>query len=84
MSIAGFIAIAATVAGTVLGYRIKNIWYHYDPSGGLAEDDFDYFKWSDRETEGSKINEEINEAFEEAGEDIEEAFEGDERLLAHF
>jgi len=84
MIIAGFVGLAAQAAGVVLGFRIKNIWYHYDPSGSQAEKDFDYFKWSDRETEGSKINEEINEAFEEAGEDIEEAFEGEERLIADF
>jgi len=84
MIIAGFVGLAAQAAGVVLGYRIKNIWFHYDPTGSQAEKDFDYFKWSDRETEGSKINEEINEAFEEAGEDIEEAFEGEERLIADF
>ena len=84
MIIAGFVGLAAEVAGVVLGWRIKNIWYHYDPSGSQSEKDFDYFKWSDRETKGSKINEEIEEAFEEAGEDIEEAFDGEERLLADF
>lgn len=84
MLIAGIVGLCANVAGIVLGYRLKNLWYHYDPSGGLAEKDFDYFQWSDRETEGSKLNDEINESFEEMGEDIEEAFEDESRLLADF
>jgi hypothetical protein len=36
--IGGFVGLAAHIAGLVLGYRIKNIWYHYDPSASEAEE----------------------------------------------
>ena len=51
MIIAAFVGAAAVGVGAYFAYFIKNLWYNYDDSGSKLDDDFDFFKWSDREDE---------------------------------
>ena len=32
---------------------MKNLWYIYDPTGALKDEEFDYFKWTDMEGDDS-------------------------------
>ena len=43
-------------AGIVMGWKMKNLWYIYDPTGALKDEEFDYFKWTDMEGDDSTRN----------------------------
>ena len=32
---------------------MKNLWYIYDATGALKDEEFDYFKWTDMEGDDS-------------------------------
>ena len=49
MPIAAFVGSAAIGVGIYFGWAIKGLWYNYDIAGTLKNQDFDYFKWTDRE-----------------------------------
>ena len=51
MIIAAFVGAAAVGVGAYFAYFIKNLWYNYDGNGSKLDDDFDFFKWSDRDDE---------------------------------
>lgn len=70
----GFVAI---VVGVVLGWAIKSVWYNYDPEGSLAQEDFDWFKWTDVTGEEDDEEEVVDEEEEVDEEDVV-----DETLLA--
>ena len=36
-----------------MGWKMKNLWYIYDPTGALKDEEFDYFKWTDMEGDDS-------------------------------
>ena len=40
-------------AGIGMGWKMKNLWYIYDPTGALKDEEFDYFKWTDMEGDDS-------------------------------
>ena len=48
MIIAAFVGAAAIGVGIYFGWAIKGLWYNYDIAGTLKDQDFDYFKWTDR------------------------------------
>ena len=48
MIIAAFVGAAAIGVGIYFGWAIKGLWYNYDIAGTLKNQDFDYFKWTDR------------------------------------
>jgi len=56
--------------GIYFAWFLKNIWYAYDAAGTLANQDFDWFKWTDRLQKGE---------LEKAADDIADAF--DDSLL---
>jgi hypothetical protein len=39
-----------------MGWKMKNLWYIYDPTGALKDEEFDYFKWTDMEGDDSTRN----------------------------
>ena len=47
MIIAAVVGVFAIGAGVFMGWFMKNLWYNYDPEGALADQEFDYFKWTD-------------------------------------
>lgn len=49
MPIAAFVGAAAIGVGIYFGWAIKGLWYNKDDAGTLKDQDFDYFKWTDRE-----------------------------------
>ena len=53
LNIATFVGAALIGAGVFMGWRMKNLWYTYDPTGSLKDEEFDYFKWTDMEGDGS-------------------------------
>ena len=52
LNLSTFIGAALIGAGIFLGWRMKNLWYQYDPEGSLKDEEFDYFKWTDMEGDG--------------------------------
>lgn len=80
-SAAGFVAI---FVGIILGWAIKSVWYEYDSEGSLANEDFDWFKWTDVTGEGDDEDEEDDEDYEDdedaEADDFDEEY--DETLLA--
>ena len=48
MVVAAFVGAAAIGVGIYFGWAIKGLWYNYDIAGTLKNQDFDYFKWTDR------------------------------------
>ena len=71
-----FIAAGTIITGIILGWRMLNLWWIADPTGSLAEEDFDYFKWTDVTDELEEEEDTTEEAAEEdAEEDVEEAEE---------
>ena len=49
MPIAAFVGAAAIGVGIYFGWAIKGLWYNKDDAGTLKDQDFDYFKWTDRD-----------------------------------
>ena len=61
--IATFIAAASIATGIFMGWRMKNLWWTYDPEGELANQPFDYFGCDETETiEDDSEDEVIDEA----------------------
>lgn len=49
MIIASCVGIVAIGGGVFMGWFMKNLWFNYDPEGALADEEFNYFQWNDRE-----------------------------------
>ena len=52
----------AVAIGIYFGWFIKNLWYAYDAAGTLANQDFDWFKWTDRSDEDAILLASIKES----------------------
>ena len=65
--VAGYVAALSIAIGIILGWRMLNLWWTYDPEGSMLDEEFDYFVWTDEVEE--EAEEEVEAAEEEPAEE---------------
>ena len=74
---AGFFAALSIAIGIVLGWRMVNLWWIYDPEGACLDKEFDYLIWTDEPAEEEEVEEEVEEEEEPADAFEEDQFDDD-------
>ena len=57
--IGDFIGLALIAVGVYFGWSLKSLWWNFDPAGALANEKFDYLKWTDRSNPDSILVEKL-------------------------